>query len=140
MNIIILHGPNLNLIGSTSSRIGQRITLDKINVGIRRHARKMDIELKIIQTHKEYHAINFIQRNRNWADILLFSPMAWARYEYAILDAIKVSDIKTVQILFPIGYSDIEETNSIFSSSCESTLVGPPDQIYLDAIDSIQTV
>ena len=100
----------------------------------------MDIELKIIQTHKQYHAINFIQRNRNWADNLLFSPMAWARYEYAILDAIKVSDIKTVQILFPSGYSDIEEANSIFSSSCESTLVGPPDQIYLDAIDSIQTV
>ena len=48
MNIIILHGPNLNLIGSTSSRIGQRITLDKINTGIRRHVRKMDIEFNTL--------------------------------------------------------------------------------------------
>ena len=100
----------------------------------------MNIEFKIIQTHKEYHAINFIQRNRNWADILMFSPMAWARYEYAILDAIKISEITTIQVLFPSGFSDVEETNSIFTSYCESTLVGPPDQIYLDAIDSIQTV
>ena len=37
MKIILLHGPNLNLIGSISADIGSRITLDKINTGIKRH-------------------------------------------------------------------------------------------------------
>ena len=48
MNILVLHGPNLNLIGSISAHIGQRITLGKINTGLRRHVRNSEINLKII--------------------------------------------------------------------------------------------
>ena len=79
MNILILHGPNLNLIGSRSAEIGKKITIDKINTGIRRHIRNEEAQIKILQTHKQFHAINFIQRNRNWAKFFLFAPMAWAR-------------------------------------------------------------
>ena len=50
MNILVLHGPNLNLIGSISANIGQRITLDKINTGLRRHVRNSEINLKIMQS------------------------------------------------------------------------------------------
>ena len=80
MNILILHGPNLNLVGKISAKQGDKITLDKINTGLRRHVRDSEITLKIFQTHKVYQAINFIQRNRNWANGLLFAPMSWAQY------------------------------------------------------------
>ena len=79
MNIIILHGPNLNLIGSLSAQLEKRTTLDKINRDIRRKVRNQDVQLKIEQTHKVFQAINFIQRNRNWADAIIFAPMAWAQ-------------------------------------------------------------
>ena len=49
MNIIILHGPNLNLIGSLSAQLKKRTTLDKINRDIRRKVRNQDIQLKIEQ-------------------------------------------------------------------------------------------
>ena len=45
MKILILHGPNLNLIGSKSAEIGQKITIDKINRGVRRHIRNEDIQV-----------------------------------------------------------------------------------------------
>ena len=138
MKILILHGPNLNLIGSKSAEIGQKITIDKINTGIRRHIRNEDIQLKILQTHKQFHAINFIQRNRNWADFFLLAPMSWARFEYAILDALKISNINTVQILLSDDYSDVTKSNSIFSEFCTSTLIGTPDKVYLDCIDLIK--
>jgi len=138
MNILILHGPNLNLIGSRSAEIGEKITIDKINTGIRRHIRKEDLQIKILQTHKQFHAINFIQRNRNWADFFLIAPMSWARYEYSILDALKISKIKTLQILFTDNYSDITKSNSIFSEFCTSTLIGSPDKVYLEGLDHIQ--
>jgi len=138
MNILILHGPNLNLIGSRSAEIGQKITINKINTGIRRHVRNEDFQLKILQTHKQYHAINFIQRNRTWANYLLLAPMAWARYDYAILDALKISKINTLQILFSNKYSDVTKSNSIFSEFCTSTLIGLPDKVYLDGLDHIQ--
>ena len=138
MKILILHGPNLNLIGSKSAEIGQKITIDKINRDIRRHIRNEDIQLKILQTHKQFHAINFIQRNRNWADFFLLAPMSWARFEYAILDALKISNINTIQILLSDDYSDVTKSNSIFSEFCTSTLIGAPDKVYLDGIDLIK--
>ena len=53
MTILILHGPNLNLVGLKSAKAGEKLTLDKINRAIRLYVRKKDINLKIIQTHKE---------------------------------------------------------------------------------------
>ena len=138
MKILILHGPNLNLIGSKSAEIGQKITIDKINTGIRRHIRNKDIQIKILQTHKQFHAINFIQRNRNWADFFLLAPMSWPRFEYAILDALTISNINTIQILLSDDYSDVTKSNSIFSEFCNSTLIGAPDKVYLDGIDLIK--
>lgn len=137
MNISILHGPNLNLIGALSAQLGKRTTLDKINRDIRRKVRNQDIQLKIEQTHKVFQAINFIQRNRNWADAIIFAPMAWARYEYAIGDALKIARVKTIQVLFTEGFGDISESDSIYSSIVDTTLMGEPDHVYLDALDAI---
>ncbi len=140
MNILVLHGPNLNLLGFISAQSKQRLTLDKLNTALRRHVRSLDINIKIYQTHKVFQAINYIQRNRNWADGFLFAPMAWARYEYSILDAIKASNISTIQLLFSNGFDDLDETSSIFSDTCRSTIVGPPDQIYIDGVDAITSL
>ena len=138
MNILVLHGPNLNLIGVISAHIGQQITLDKINTGLRRHVRNSEINLKIMQTHKIFQAINFIQRNRNWADGMLFAPMAWARYEYSIVETLQIADIPTIQLLFSDGFSDIDKDNSVFSDACKSTINGPPDQVYIDGINALK--
>ena len=86
MNLLVLHGPNLNLIGSVSARNGENITLSKIDSKLKSVARESNIDLKILQTHKVFSAINFIQRNRNWADGLLFSPLSWSKYEYSLLE------------------------------------------------------
>ena len=45
MNILILHGPNLNLIGNISAKLGNKITLDKINTGVRHYVRNTEITL-----------------------------------------------------------------------------------------------
>ena len=47
MTILILHGPNLNLLGLKSSKAGEKLTLDKVNRAIRLHVRNKDIDLKI---------------------------------------------------------------------------------------------
>ena len=140
MNILILHGPNLNLIGNISADLGKRITLDKINTKIRRHVRNTETELKVCQTHKVYQAINFIQRNRNWADSLLFAPMSWAQYEYSISESISISGIKTVQLLFNDGYQKINEKDSIFSKIATKTIIGKPDSVYIDGIKFLQNL
>jgi len=138
MNILILHGPNLNLVGKISAKLGDKITLDKINTSLRRHVRNTETILKIYQTHKVYQAINFIQRNRNWANGLLFAPMAWAQYEHSICESIKISDINTIQLLFDSGYGEINEKKSIFTKTAIKTISGKPDKVYIEGIQSLQ--
>ena len=138
MNILILHGPNLNLIGNISAKLGNKITLDKINTGVRHYVRNTEIKLKICQTHKVYQAINFIQRNRNWANGLLFAPMSWAQYEYSIRETIRISDIKTIQLLFNDGYDQINEKKSIFTKTAIETITGKPNTVYIDGIKFLQ--
>ena len=138
MNILILHGPNLNLIGNISAKLGNKITLDKINTGVRQYVRNTELKLKIYQTHKVYQAINFIQRNRNWANGLLFAPMSWAQYEYSIHETIRISDIKTIQLLFNYGYDQINEKKSIFTKTAIETITGKPDTVYINGIKFLQ--
>ncbi len=54
MNVLIIQGPNLNLIGLRSAKIGEQVTLDKVNQGLRKQANKRpeEITLKILQSHK----------------------------------------------------------------------------------------
>ena len=90
MNILILQGPNLNLLGLQSANNQKRLTLDKLNKVLKLHVRSKNINLKFFQSHKEFQAINFIQRNRNWADGLIFIPTTWAINNFTLLETIKI--------------------------------------------------
>ena len=138
MRILVLHGPNLNLVGKLSSKEGSTITLGRINSELKKKAKQLECELKILQTHKTFQAINFIQRNRNWADGLIFTPMSWARYEFSILESIEIADLKTIQILFDGHYNTIgNDTSSIFNEFCHKTITGKPTDIYVSALEEL---
>ncbi len=114
MNIIILQGPNLNLLGLKSSSINKNLTLDKLNKEIKSYLNKSKVRFKIEQTHKEFQAINYLQRNRKWAQGILFIPTSWARYQYGILETIKIINIPTAIIYFKGRFSfGTEEKDSI---------------------------
>ena len=55
MNILILQGPNLNLLGLKSAPTGDRLTLDKLNKALRKHVHRQETTLKFLQTHKPLH-------------------------------------------------------------------------------------
>ena len=105
MNILILQGPNLNLLGLKSSQSKNHLTLDKLNKTIKNHIKNKDIELKFLQTNKEFQAINFLQRNRNLAERLLFIPTSWAKYNFTILETIHLINIKTAAVYFDESYN-----------------------------------
>ena len=138
MTILILHGPNLNLIGLKSAKVGEKLTLDKINRAIRLHVRKKDINLKIIQTHKEYIAINFIQRNRNSASGLVIIPTSWANYNQTIFETIKIIDLQTAAVYFDKPYSlGAGEKDTIFVTDKIKSFSGKPIDTIKSAIDHI---
>ena len=136
MTILILHGPNLNLLGLKASKLKTRLTLDKVNRAIRKHVRGKEITLKIIQTHKEYLAINFIQRNRNSADGLVIIPTSWAKYNQTIFETINITELETAAVYFDDSYSfGTNEEDSIFVSNKIKSFSGEPLEATVSAID-----
>ena len=105
MNILFLQGPNLNLLGIKSVANKSKLTLDRLNKAVKNESKELDINLKTLQTHKEFQAINFLQRNRNWADGLIFIPTSWARNNYTILETILLIKVKAAIIYFNNDFS-----------------------------------
>ena len=137
MKILILHGPNLNLIGKISAKNKETVTLDKINKSIKRFCRGKDIELKIFQTHKIFQAINFLQRNRNYSNKLIFAPMSWSLYEYSLLETIKICNYDLLQISFNKKYELSDLNKSIFNSYSTKNFINHPLSVYEDALSYI---
>ena len=127
MNILILQGPNLNLLGLKSSRKESRLTLDKLNKQIRSFSKNSEISIKTLQTHKKFQAINFLQRNRNWANGILFIPTSWARNSYTILETINLIQLKTSVIYFNDDFSfGTSMEDSIFNNNNIESFIGSP--------------
>ena len=140
MNILIVQGPNLNLIGLRSAKSGDQITLDKINRGLRQQANKRpeDLTVKILQTHKIEKAMTTIHRNRKWANGIVLAPMAWARYEYALRDCLDTVAIPTIEVFLADQYeSEEDKVMSILSAVCMDSMSGHPLSIFTDALDRL---
>ena len=137
MKILILHGPNLNLIGKISAKNKETVTLDKINKGMKRLCKGKDIELKIFQTHKIFQAINFLQRNRNYSNKLIFTPMSWSLYEHSLLETIKICNYDLLQISFNKKYELSDLNKSIFNSYSTRNFINHPLSVYEDALSYI---
>ena len=141
MTILILQGPNLNLLGKKSADIGDSITLSKFNRAIRLYVRNTNIKLKIIQTHKEYIALNFIQRNRSQAKGLIVIPTSWAKYNQTILETINLSGLHTAAIYFDQSFSfGTSKKESILKSDNIKAFSGHPIDITISAIDYIANI
>ena len=135
MNILILQGPNLNLLGLKSAQIKERLTLDKLNKKIKAEIRLQDVHLKFLQTHKTFQAINFLQRNRNKASGLLFIPTSWARTNYTILETINLIQIKTSVVYFEKPYNFGTSANeSIIRGKNIKSFTGQPVPSCIEGI------
>ena len=125
--ILILQGPNLNLLGLKSSTLGKRLTLSKLNKAIRSTTNHQDVELKFLQTHKSFQAVNFLQRNRNKANGLLLIPASWARNNFTIFETINLININTSVIYFKGPYCfGTSEKESIFQGEHIKPFSGEP--------------
>ena len=136
MNILIIHGPNLNLLGEREIEIYGKLTLKEINSYIRKYANTKKIKLKIFQTNHEGKIMDLIAANRKWANWLIINPAAFTYYSYGIRDAIKGVDIKTVEVhLSDIKKRESFRKKSIILPVCLKQINGLGKNSYTKAID-----
>ena len=138
MNILILQGPNLNMLGLKSSKTKANVTLDKINRALKKHVKGKNVSLKFLQTHKQFQAVNFLQRNRNWADGILFIPTSWARNEFTILETLELINLKTATIYFNDSFSfGTDEQDSIIVGDYIQSFTGDPLEACVTGLEHL---
>ena len=136
MNLLIIQGPNLNLLGKKSSQAGECITLDKINKALRLQVRNQNINLKFLQTHKIERAITSLQRNRSWADGILIAPMAWAKFEYVLKETLQLIKLPVVEIFFnETFFMGTGKKDSMLAETCIDSIEGLPEEVFINGIN-----
>ena len=97
--ILVLHGPNLNLLGEREKKIYGKITLNKINKELESLANILNIELNIKQSNIEGELVNFIHKSiKDGTKGILINPAAYTHTSVALRDAILASKLPVVEV------------------------------------------
>ncbi len=96
MNILILHGPNLNLLGTREVEHYGSVSLDDLNREIFRLANELDMRAEIIQSNSEGELVNAIQEKEY--DFLIINPAAYTHTSVAIRDALSAIGKPTIEV------------------------------------------
>ena len=98
MRILVLHGPNLNLLGQREPEIYGRWTLAEIDEMLVTQAHKTNTELRIMQSNHEGILIDAVHDARIWGHGILINPGALTHYSYALRDAIAAVGLPAVEV------------------------------------------
>ena len=105
--ILVIYGPNMNLLGLKNLKKGQRITLDKISQHIRKTAKNFEYDVIIRQTNHEGRAVDYIQQQRKKIKGLLLFPGPWQNSGYVIKDTLDI--VLLPYITISIGEKEKED-------------------------------
>jgi 3-dehydroquinate dehydratase-2 len=95
---LLIHGPNLNLLGTRSPEIYGTSGLDEINARMKSLAEKSGAELRTFQSNSEGALIDAIHEAANWADGIVINPGAYAHYSHAIRDALASIKVPAIEV------------------------------------------
>ena len=140
MRILIIHGPNLNLLGERPSQFYGSLTLAEINEKLHNLAREKEISLDIFQKQGEGEIVQILHDYRKLVDGVIINPAAYTHSSIAIRDAIEAIALPCVEVhLSDIYRREDFRRKSFIKDVCLKQFVGEGVNSYLNALDYIWT-
>ena len=135
MNILVINGPNLNLLGTREPEIYGTDTLEELMVWLDNSPESAGHSFKFYQSNHEGEIIDSIHDEREWAQGIIINPAAYTHYSYAIRDAISAVSIPTVEVhLSDIHSREDFRQKSVISAVCIAQITGMGKKSYTEAV------
>ena len=139
MNILVIHGPNLHLLGQRAPEIYGTATLKRLNADIKKHAAGLGFKVRVFQSNCEGAIIDLLTAHTAWADALVINPAAYTHYSYAIRDAIEGLAFPAVEVhLSDISKREPFRKVSVIKPVCLAQFKGGGAASYLKALDYLE--
>ena len=132
MKVLILHGPNLNLLGTREPEVYGSMTLDDLNNKLIELGKELGTEVKCLQSNHEGALIDALHDARTWADGVVFNPGGYTHTSIALRDAISAIELPVVEVHLSNVYAREEFRHvSMVSAVCKGKITGFGWRSYL---------
>lgn len=137
MKILVLNGPNINILGIREPEIYGRQSYDELCVLIKEHAKKLGVQVEFYQSNHEGDLVDAIQRAYfDGVDGIVFNPAAYTHTSVAIADAVKGVGIPTVEVhISEVSEREAFRQVSYIRDVAVKTITGRGFAGYTDAMD-----
>ena len=137
-SILILNGPNLNLLGKREPAHYGSLTLDEINRRLTELAKSLDLELRFVQSNHEGVMIDALQDAMNWAGGVILNPGGYSHTSVALRDAVASIGLPVIEVHLSNIYAREEfRHTSLISPVCAGTIAGLGWRSYTAALTSL---
>lgn len=125
MKILLIHGPNLQLLGKRKTTIYGRVNLESINRQLKKTASALKVKLTICQSNHEGRIVEWIGQAKEAYEGILINPAAYTHTSIAIRDAIEAADLPAVEVhLSNIYAREAFRQHSLIAPVCEGQISG----------------
>ena len=137
MKILVLNGPNINMLGIREPDIYGRVTYADLCRMLEEHARRKNVELEIFQSNHEGELVDRSQKAYfDKVDGIVFNPGAYTHTSIALLDALKATGIPCVEVhISKLAEREPFRQISYIRPACKASILGHGTDGYLEAID-----
>ena len=139
--VLVIHGPNLNLLGKREVSIYGKTTLEKLNTLLKKEAKKLNLSLETFQSNSEGEIVNKINSSLGKVDFIIINPAAYTHTSVAIRDALLSVEIPTIEVhLSNIFAREEFRKKSLISDVAKGVISGLGIHSYLLALKAVKTL